>query len=150
MTYKNLLLLILDLESKNTPPVPNLSKIKPISCQICKFVHFSIPRHIHNRRLPWQHLRLMSNVPMCKMTPHRCKIKLVKFHFDILWCYGVIKESYPGGGIQPSPPGEIGLIWRSYGVTEFPLLRKVSQGGDSNPPPRRDRVHNYQTNSNFK
>ena len=23
--------------------------------------------------------------------PHRCKIKLEKFHFDILWCYEVIK-----------------------------------------------------------
>ena len=29
--------------------------------------------------------------------PHRCKIKLEKFHFDILSCYGVIKESLPGG-----------------------------------------------------
>ena len=34
------------------PPAQNLSKIKPISCKICKFLHFSIPRHIHNRRLP--------------------------------------------------------------------------------------------------
>ena len=39
--------------------------------------------------------------------PHRCKIKLEKFHFDILCCYGVIKESLPGGAI--CPPGEIGL-----------------------------------------
>ena len=38
--------------------------------------------------------------------PHRCMIKLEKFYFDILCCYGVIKESLPGGGI---PPGEIGL-----------------------------------------
>ena len=29
--------------------------------------------------------------------PHRCKIKLEKFHFDILCCHGVIKESLPGG-----------------------------------------------------
>ena len=28
--------------------------------------------------------------------PHKCKIKLEKFHFDILCCYGVIKESLPG------------------------------------------------------
>ena len=39
--------------------------------------------------------------------PHRCKIKLQKFHFDILCCFGVIKESLPGGEI--CPPGEIGL-----------------------------------------
>ena len=40
-----------------------------------------------------------------KNDPHRLKIKLRKFHFDILCCKGVIKESFPGGGI---PPGKIG------------------------------------------
>ena len=30
--------------------------------------------------------------------PHRCKIKLEKFHFDTLCCFGVIKESLSGGG----------------------------------------------------
>ena len=40
--------------------------------------------------------------------PHRYKIKLEKFHFDILCCYGIIKESLPGDGICPPPPGEIG------------------------------------------
>ena len=40
--------------------------------------------------------------------PYRCKIKLKKFHFDILCCYGVIKVSLPGGQNLP-PPGEIGL-----------------------------------------
>ena len=40
--------------------------------------------------------------------PHKCRIKLGKFHFDILCCFGVIKESLPGGW-NPSPPGEIGL-----------------------------------------
>ena len=49
------------------PPAPNLSKIKPISWKICKFLHFSISRHIHNKRLPWQHLRLMRIVIMCNM-----------------------------------------------------------------------------------
>ena len=39
--------------------------------------------------------------------PHKCRIKLGKFHFDILCRFGVIKESLPGGGI--CPPGEIGL-----------------------------------------
>ena len=33
--------------------------------------------------------------------PHKCKIKLEKFHFDILCRFGVIKESLPGGGRIP-------------------------------------------------
>ena len=40
---------------------------------------------------------------------YKCKIKLEKFHFGILCSFGVIKESLPGGGICPPPPGEIGL-----------------------------------------
>ena len=40
--------------------------------------------------------------------PHRCKIKLEKFHFDILWCYGVTEESFPGGQ-NPPPSGKVGL-----------------------------------------
>ena len=40
--------------------------------------------------------------------PHKCKFKLEKFHFDILCCFGVIKESLPRGR-NPPPPGEIGL-----------------------------------------
>ena len=35
--------------------------------------------------------------------PQRCKVKLEKFHFDILCRFGVIKESLPGGGIRPPP-----------------------------------------------
>ena len=42
--------------------------------------------------------------------PHKCKIKLEKFHFDILCRFGVSKESLPGGRNPPPPPqGEIGL-----------------------------------------
>ena len=43
---------------------------------------------------------------------HKCKIKLEKFHFDILCHFRVIKESLPGGEIPrapPPPPGEIVL-----------------------------------------
>ena len=44
---------------------------------------------------------------------NRCKIKLEKFHFDVLFCFGVIKESLPGGTESaPPPPGEIGLKHR--------------------------------------
>ena len=43
--------------------------------------------------------------------PHQCKIKLEKFHFDILCRFGVIKESLlGGGGGGGGPPGEIGLM----------------------------------------
>ena len=41
---------------------------------------------------------------------HKCRIKLGKFHFDILCCFGVIKESLPGGAESAPPPGEIGLM----------------------------------------
>ena len=34
---------------------------------------------------------------------HKCKIKLEKFHFDILCRFGVIKESLPGG-MASAPP----------------------------------------------
>ena len=35
---------------------------------------------------------------------HRCKTKLEKFYVDILWCYGVIKESLPGEiGLRRNP-----------------------------------------------
>ena len=41
----------------------------------------------------------------------KCKIKLEKFHFDILCRFGVIKESRPGGrNPPPPPPSEIGLM----------------------------------------
>ena len=36
--------------------------------------------------------------------PHRCKMKLEKFQFDILWCYGVTKESFLGGTESAQPP----------------------------------------------
>ena len=42
--------------------------------------------------------------------PHRCKIKLEKFLFDILCCFGVIKESLPGGR-NPPPPGARSKFW---------------------------------------
>ena len=35
---------------------------------------------------------------------HKCKIKLKKFHFDILSRFGVIKESLPGEERNPRPP----------------------------------------------
>ena len=38
---------------------------------------------------------------------HSCEVKGEKFHFDVLRCYGVIKESFLGA--ESAPPGEVGL-----------------------------------------
>ena len=40
--------------------------------------------------------------------PHKFRIKLGKFNFDTLYCFGVIKESLPRGA-ESAPPGEI--LW---------------------------------------
>ena len=53
-------------------------------------------------------LKINENCHYVQSDPHKCKIKLEKFHFDILCSFGVIKESLSGGRIRP-PPGEIGL-----------------------------------------
>ena len=44
--------------------------------------------------------KINENCHYMQMDPHKCKIKLEKFHFDTLCCFGVIKES----------PGEMGLM----------------------------------------
>ena len=56
--------------------------------------------------------------------PHKCKIKLEKFYFDILCRFGVIKESLlgGGGGAESAPPGEIGLKYLSSGNFSFYLI----------------------------
>ena len=46
-------------------------------------------------------LNINENCHYVQNDPHKCKIKLEKFHFDILCRFGVIKESVPGGGIRP-------------------------------------------------
>ena len=53
--------------------------------------------------------------------PHKCKIELEKFHFDILCRFRVIKESLPGGRNPPPPPGEIGLKEKYF----FLLLQQI-------------------------
>ena len=52
-------------------------------------------------------LKINDNCRYVQNDSHKCKIKLEKFHFDLLCRFEVIKESLPGGGIRP--PGEIGL-----------------------------------------
>ena len=86
------------------PPEPNLSKIKPISWKICKFLHFSIPRHIHNKRLLWQHLRLMRIVIMCKITPISVGLNLENFVLMSCAVLELLKKVSQGGGRNPPPP----------------------------------------------
>ena len=129
-SYKNFLV-ILDLESKNTPPTPNLRKIKPISWQICKFLHFSVLQHIHNKRLPWQHLGLMRIVIMWKMTPISVRLNLKNF---ILISCAILEllRKVSQGGICPSP-GEIGLTLPSYVsyIQPISFLVQFSEGSSS-------------------
>ena len=52
--------------------------------------------------------KINENCHYLQNDPHKCKMKLERFHFDILCCFGVIKGSLPRGR-NPPPPGEIGL-----------------------------------------
>ena len=47
--------------------------------------------------------KISENCHYVQNDPHRGKIKLEKFHFDILCCFVVIKESLPGR-LNPPPP----------------------------------------------
>ena len=53
--------------------------------------------------------KINENCHYVQNDPHKCKIKLEKFHFDILCRFGAIKESLPRGAESAPPPGEIGL-----------------------------------------
>ena len=107
-------------------PTPNLSKIKPISWQICMFLHFSVLGHIHNKRLPWQHLRLMRIVIMCKMTPISVRLNLKNFIWISCAVLELLRKVSQGG--QNLPPGEIGL-------------RSVSEDLISNKQKRTKRIY---------
>ena len=110
------------------PPAPNLSKIKPISWKICKFLHFSIPRHIHNKRLPWQHLRLMRSLIMCKMIPISVGLNLKNFILISCAVLKLSKKVSQGGRIRPPPPGKIGLrdSYLSSRWVRFSFYRKIA------------------------
>ena len=53
--------------------------------------------------------KINENCHYVQNDPHKGKIKLEKFDFDILCRFEDIKESLPGGRIPPPPPGEVGL-----------------------------------------
>ena len=57
--------------------------------------------------------KINENCHYVQNDPHKCKIKLKKFHFDILCRFGVIKESLPG---------EIGLR-EHHNSAYMPLFR---------------------------
>ena len=89
-------------------PAPNLSKIKPISWQIYKFLHFSIPQHIHNKGLPC-HLRIMRIVIICKMTPIAVRSNLKSSILISCAVMELLRKSSRGAESAPPPPVEIGL-----------------------------------------
>ena len=49
-----------------------------------QFLHFSIPSHIDNKKVAMAMPEINENCHCVENDPHRCKIKLEKFHFDIL------------------------------------------------------------------
>ena len=106
------------------PSAPNLSKIKLTSWQICKCLHFSILRHIHNKRLPWQHLRLMGIVIMCKMTPIGLRLNLK--NFILLFCAVLEFSRKVSQGGESAPP-EIGLSYGRISDSEGQKTCKVQQ-----------------------
>ena len=67
-------------------------------------------------------LEINENCHYVQNDPHRCKIKIEKFHFDILCRFWVIKKSLEeGGGIAPPPPrwNRVKLIARGHYIQEF-------------------------------
>ena len=99
-SYKNFIV-DFGFRIRKYPPAPHLSKIKTISWKICKFLHFSIPRHIHNKRLPWQHLRLMRIVIICKMTPINVGLNLENLILISCAVLELLRKVSQGGGICP-------------------------------------------------
>ena len=45
--------------------------------------------------------KINENCYYVENNPHKCKIELEKFHFDMVCRFRVIKDSIPGGGWIP-------------------------------------------------
>ena len=91
-SYKNSIIAF-GFRIQKYPKKTNLSNIKPISCQICKFLHFSIPRHIHNKRL-----RSMRIFTICKMTPIGVRLNLKNFFLISCGVTQLSRKVSRGGG----------------------------------------------------
>ena len=76
-----------------------------------------IPRHIHNKRLPWQHLRLMKIVIMCKMTPICVRLNLKNFILIFCGVTELLRKVSNGEAESASLLGETGL--KSYPFWPF-------------------------------
>ena len=105
MTSDKILLSILDLESKNTP----YTKFEQDEANILANMQvssLSIPRHIHEKRLPWQHPRLMRTVIMFKMTLIGVRLNLKNFILISCAVLELLRKVSRGN----PPPGETGEI----------------------------------------
>ena len=71
-----------------------------MSWQICKFLHFSIPRHSHDKRLPWQHWRLMRIVVTFNMIPIGVRLNLKNFILLSYAVFELLRKVSQGGGIR--------------------------------------------------
>ena len=58
---------------------------------------------LETKGLPWQHLITMTTVNVIQNVSPMCKIKVAKFHFIILWRFGLIEEQ-PRGVVESTPP----------------------------------------------
>ena len=100
-----ILLLILDLESENTPPPctkfeqdqANILANMQVSSLFYSMTHSQL-------KVAMATPEVNENYHCMQNDPHRCKIKLQKFHFDTLCYFGVIKESLLGGRQNLPPP----------------------------------------------
>ena len=86
-------------------PVPNLSKIEPISCQICKLLHFPF----HNTFII---IGCQGNIwGQWENDPQRCEIMLEN-SFQYLWILVSYLKSFQGTESAPPPPPPSQAIWR--------------------------------------
>ena len=103
--------MILDLESKIPPPPPppthTHTKFEQDQANILANIQVSSLFYsaTHSQqKVAMATSEINENCHYAQNDPHRCKIKLEKFHFDILCCYGAIKESLPGEQNPPPSP----------------------------------------------
>ena len=118
-SYKNFLS-ILDLVSKNTP----YTKFEQDQANI--LANMQVSSLFHNKRLPWQYLRLMRIVVMCKMTPINVRLNLK--NFISISCAVLELLRKVSQGVESTPPGEIGLT-----LSHLADLKHSQPGGC--PPP---------------